>query len=202
MLAVIGFLLVVAFVVLIVMYAVTRKKNQNRSFKLFLAGWGCFILGMVLIFSSPNEPATTKQEASQPSTETKVAEASTDQAPATEKKTETVAEKAPAAETKKESTEPTEAEWQESYKEILLNETQSYIELSVRGTLSKDRFDSAVGVLEKYAPRVAPDQQEAFKNLADMVKANDLDSAKRQFKYLGGEDFEELNKNADAVSFN
>ncbi|WP_322924612.1 hypothetical protein [Paenibacillus campi] len=84
MLVVIGFLLVVAFVVLIVMYAATRKKNQNRSFKMFLAGWGCFILGMVLIFASPNEPEKAKQEAAQPSTETKVAETSTDQASATE----------------------------------------------------------------------------------------------------------------------
>lgn len=200
--AVIGFLFVVAFVVLIIMYAATRKKNQNRAFKMFLAGWGSFILGMVLIFSSPNEPATTKQEAAQPATETKVAEVSTDQAPATEAKTEVVAEKDPAAETKKESNEPTEAEWQESYRGILLNEAQSYIELSVRGTLTKDRFDSAVGVLEKYATRVAPDQQEAFKKLADTVKANDLDSAKKQYKVLGGEDFPELSKDAKPLSFN
>lgn len=94
----------------------------------------------------------------------------------------------------KKDDEPTEEEWQESYKKIALNEFQSYVELSVRGTLSDERHESAVKVLKKQAEKITGDSKEQFTKLAEAVEQDDMEAGKKVYLALGGEDFEELNQ--------
>ncbi|AJE54182.1 hypothetical protein [Paenibacillus polymyxa] len=97
-------------------------------------------------------------------------------------------------EKKSESTEPTQEEWQASYKQIVLNETSSYIELTVKGTLSVERHESALKVLNKYFEKVAPSEKDSALKLASAVKKDDLATAQKIYILMGGDDFPELHK--------
>ncbi|QDH23905.1 excalibur calcium-binding domain-containing protein [Saccharibacillus brassicae] len=88
--------------------------------------------------------------------------------------------------------EPTAAEWQANHKKIVMNETQSYIELSVRQTLSKDRYESAVDVVKTYADKIDDADKASFQKLAAAVEADDLEGAKKIYTSIGGEYFSEL----------
>lgn len=94
---------------------------------------------------------------------------------------------------KKESPkEPTAAEWQASHKKIILNEAQSYIELSVQQTLSKERYDSAVDVIQTYTDKIDDADKASFQKLSTAVEADELENAKKVYTSLGGEPFPEL----------
>ncbi len=100
-------------------------------------------------------------------------------------------------EKKEEAKEPTEEEWQKSYREIALGEAQAYIELTVKGTITPENHESRTGVLLQYSEKITGEDKEDFKKLAEAVKSDNLAEAKRLYTTLGGEDFEELNKDPD-----
>ncbi|MNW28849.1 hypothetical protein D3C74_56880 [compost metagenome] len=120
-----------------------------------------------------NTPAVT-QEASTPVTEPAVAEA-------------------------EKSKEPSEEEWQESYREIALSEASAYIELTVKGTITPENHESRTGVLVQYSEKITGEDQEQFKELANAVKSDNLQEAKRLYTLLGGKNFEELNEEPKAA---
>jgi hypothetical protein len=95
---------------------------------------------------------------------------------------------------KKDIAEPTDEEWQASYKDILLSEARTYIELTVKGTMSKERLESANGVLKQQAEKITGPDKEKFNELVTAVERENLKEAKRLYISLGGEDFEELKK--------
>lgn len=95
---------------------------------------------------------------------------------------------------KEEAKEPTEEEWQKSYREIALGEAQAYIELTVKGTITPENHESRTGVLLQYSKKITGEDKENFGKLAEAVKSDNLAEAKRLYTELGGEDFEELNK--------
>lgn len=95
---------------------------------------------------------------------------------------------------------PTEAEWQESYKQIVL-EAQTYIELCIKGTMSKERFESVIGVLNMYADQVPEKDKSDSKKLASVIAANELDKVKNMYTQLGREDFSELHESAKSIFF-
>jgi len=78
------------------------------------------------------------------------------------------------------SNEPTEEEWQTSYRKIALSEVDSYIELTEKnGTQVVDRLESYSGVIKQQAEKmtVATDK-EKFNQLADLVLADKLEEVK------------------------
>ncbi|MFS8215527.1 hypothetical protein [Paenibacillus polymyxa] len=130
-----------------------------------------------------------------------VSEAKTVQAPSPTEKVETAVsvpvpkkEAVSTTEEKAEKTEPTQEEWQASYKQILLNETSSYIELTVKGTLSFERHESAIKVLNKYSEKVAPSEKDNASKLAEAVEKDNLATAQKIYILMGGDDFPELHK--------
>lgn len=94
----------------------------------------------------------------------------------------------------KDITEPTDEEWQASYKDILLSEARTYIELTVKGTMSKERLESANGVLKQQVEKITGPDKEKFNELVKAVGKENLKEAKRLYISLGGEDFDELKK--------
>ncbi|GEM_PF-4121156 len=185
-----------AFIVFFVMSMFNfLRKNMSKLKRNGLIAIACFVISMIAVGVSGSVTVTPKEEAAPESkTATKTAAA-----PA--------AEPAPveAAKTKDSTTdkpvdkEPTAEEWEASYQQMVLNETQSYITSSVKKALSKDAYESRLGVIEKYSQKVGADKKEAFSRLAAAVKVNDLDKAKAIYKELGGEDFPELNQDAKPV---
>lgn len=95
---------------------------------------------------------------------------------------------------KKDIAEPTDEEWQASYKDILLSEARTYIELTVKGTISKERLESANGVLKQQVEKITGPDKEKFNELVTAVEKENLKEAKRLYISLGGEDFDELKK--------
>lgn len=94
----------------------------------------------------------------------------------------------------KNNAEPSDEEWQASYKDILLSEARTYIELTVKGTMSKERLESANGVLKQQAEKITGPDKEKFNELVKAVEKENLKEAKRLYISLGGEDFDELKK--------
>lgn len=94
----------------------------------------------------------------------------------------------------KDITKPTEEEWQANYKDILLSEARTYIELTVKGTMSQERLESAKGVLKQQIEKITGPDKEKFNELVKAVEKENLKDAKRLYISLGGKDFEELKK--------
>lgn len=96
----------------------------------------------------------------------------------------------------KETKEPTDEEWQESFKKIALSEAQAYIELTVKGTITPENHESRTNVLLSQAEKITGSDKESFQKLANAVKSDDLATSKQLYTTLGGEDFPELTKEA------
>jgi apolipoprotein N-acyltransferase len=172
-LIIIGFLGIIVFFVMWCI-ALLRKNGKAKTWL-----WSCIAALVVFIIGSVGTPAPK---------ETKT-EATTTQTTAPE-----VKESVPVVKEKTSEKEPSEAEWQASYKQIVLNETSSYIELTVKGTLSVDRHESAIKVLNKYSEKVAPSEKDNASKLAAAVEKDDLATTQKIYISMGGEDFPELHK--------
>ncbi|MEJ8306679.1 DUF3862 domain-containing protein [Saccharibacillus sacchari] len=177
------------------------RKNAKKLKRNGLIAIGCFVISMIAVSLSGSVTVTPKEEA----TAASKSAAETVATPAAEPATEPTAEEATTAEApaKEEAAanEPTQEEWEASYREIVLNETESYITSSAKKALSKDGYESALGVIEMYSARVGTEQLDGYSRLAAAVKANDLDETKAIYKELGGEDFPELSQDAEPVDF-
>ncbi|MEC0107286.1 Ltp family lipoprotein [Paenibacillus taichungensis] len=173
----IGFLLfIVAVVFLVVSIVQLIKRDKLKSRRNAIISVVGAILSIIIIISSsgaetPTETATAdaKEETTDTTTETKAAE---------------------------ETKEPTDEEWQASFKQIALNEAQSYIELTVRGTMTPESHESRTKVLLSQAEKITGPDKESFQQLAAAVQSDDLAASKELFTKLGGEDFPELTKEA------
>lgn len=83
---------------------------------------------------------------------------------------------------------------QENYKEAALGEAQAYIQLTVRGTITPEEHRSRTIDLSWEASKITGLERELFSQLAQAVKLNDINEAKRLYIALGGKDFEEIHK--------
>lgn len=76
------------------------------------------------------------------------------------------------------SNEPTEEEWQASFKESAIREAERYIELTEKsGELPVDRLESYSGVIKQQADKLTSDKDK-FLKLAELVKKNKLSDVK------------------------
>lgn len=82
--------------------------------------------------------------------------------------------------------EPTEEEWQASFKQIALNEVSAYLELSAIQTLSDERLNYAVQTLRTQVANINGSDKTDFEALANFVELNNYESAKEQYLLLGG----------------
>ncbi|ATP40124.1 hypothetical protein CSE16_08705 [Solibacillus sp. R5-41] len=78
------------------------------------------------------------------------------------------------------SNDPTEEEWQASYRKIALSEADRYIELTEKnGTQEADRLESYSGVIKQQAEKMTDaTDKEKFIQLADIVLSDKLEEAK------------------------
>lgn len=78
------------------------------------------------------------------------------------------------------SNDPTEEEWQASYRKIALSEADRYIELTEKnGTQEADRLESYSGVIKQQAEKMTDaTDKEKFIQLADKVLSDKLEEAK------------------------
>jgi len=78
------------------------------------------------------------------------------------------------------SNEPTEEEWQASYRKIALSEADRYIELTEKnGTQEADRLESYSGVIKQQAEKMTDaTDKEKFSQLADLVLSDKLEEVK------------------------
>ncbi|AWB43116.1 hypothetical protein DCC85_01955 [Paenibacillus sp. CAA11] len=95
---------------------------------------------------------------------------------------------------KKEVVEPVKEESQKIYKEVALGEAKTYIQLTVRGTIIPEYIQPRFNALSKHVDKITDEERGLFSQLAEAVKSDNLGEAKRLYITLGGEDFEELNK--------
>lgn len=84
-------------------------------------------------------------------------------------------------------TEPSEQQWQESYKQIALNEARTYLELTAAQTLSNERLSYAVRTLKTQATNIIGDEKTKFEELAAHIELNDFEPAKELYISLGGD---------------
>ncbi|MDH6674664.1 hypothetical protein M2277_005361 [Paenibacillus sp. LBL] len=179
--SIIGFL---SFVVFLIMSIVSLFKKNGKEKRNLLISVTCFVVFLIGAFntdmgtSPTNKPVTASEDSTDPSKT-----AGND-----EQK-----ENSESSENEK-SNEPTEEEWQESYRKIMMNEARTYIQLTVRGTISKDRYNSSVGVLNQQLNKLKGDDKAKYDELVKAVEKDDLKTAKDKYTALGGEDFEDLHK--------
>lgn len=175
-----------AAVIFAVMGIVTKFKKKaalpKRYFLIALIGLFLFIIGAVNV-GSDNVSTEVAKESAPP-----VSAAPTVQPTASPSPT-------PPPATEKPKAEPSDEEWQKSYKKIALGEAASYIQTKVKGTLTNDLIKSRSGVIKQQANKLTSDK-EKFEDLAAAVSADDTESVKKIYTELGGEDFPELHKEA------
>jgi hypothetical protein len=83
--------------------------------------------------------------------------------------------------------EPTQEEWQASYKKIALNEAASFIELIDNGSLTADRHESMIKVTTRQAEKIKGIEKVTFENLADAVANRNSKAVRTLYTQLGGE---------------
>jgi hypothetical protein len=84
--------------------------------------------------------------------------------------------------------EPAEDEWQASYREIVMSETNRYIELVMEKTLTPEIYQSIVGVLNQHLEKIEGDDKESYAKLVALIERSDFEGAKELYLELGGED--------------
>ncbi|CAH1209610.1 hypothetical protein PAECIP111893_03074 [Paenibacillus plantiphilus] len=82
--------------------------------------------------------------------------------------------------------EPTEAEWQASYREILLKEASRYLELTHKKTITAASKAASVKVLKKYTEKLTGEDEEKFEKLTSLIQKDNFDKAKQLYLSLGG----------------
>lgn len=167
------FLVAIVFLVLSIVSLIRRNKPKSKR-NAQIAVVGAVLSIILIIVGGGEEPKETAP------------------AVAANETTDTTPESKASEETK----EPTDEEWQASYKQIALSEAQAYIELTVKGTITPDSHESRAKVLLSQAEKITGSDKESFQKLADAVQSDDLASSKALYTKLGGEDFPELTKEA------
>lgn len=172
----IGVLLIFVAIVFLVLSIVSliRRNKQKSKRNAQIAVIGAVLSIILIIVGSGEEPkeaapVVTANETTDATTEAKVAE---------------------------ETKEPTDEEWQASYKQIALSEAQAYIELTVKGTITPESHESRTKVLLSQAEKITGSDKESFQKLAYAVQSDDLAASKDLYTKLGGDDFPELTKQA------
>ena len=84
--------------------------------------------------------------------------------------------------------EPTEEEWQASYKKIALGEASAFLELTLKNTITPERIESAVKVLRSQAEKITGDDKKKYQDLADLIEAKDFEKTKELYLSLGGDE--------------
>lgn len=167
------FLVAIVFLLLSIVSLIRRNKPKSkRNAQIAVVG---AVLSIILISVGGGEE--TKE---------------TEPVVAANETTDTTTEAKDSEETK----EPTDEEWQASYKQIALSEAQAYIELTVKGTITPENHESRTKVLLSQAEKITGSDKESFQNLAAAVQSDDLKASKELYTKLGGEDFPELTKEA------
>lgn len=195
----IGLISFVAFVVLLIMGLVAVFKKTGKAKKFLFPALACFVITIIAAAADPSDTDVAEQKNNSAKTETAVKAENTDSKPATVEQA-----KEPAKSEEKKTEEKvngnglTEKQQQDLYHNSIINETASYIQLKVKGTLSKDRYESAKKLINNFLSNYNGTDKAKLQALADAVNADDLKAAQKQYIALGGEDFEELHKEAAA----
>ncbi|CAJ1003857.1 hypothetical protein [Brevibacillus aydinogluensis] len=95
--------------------------------------------------------------------------------------------------------EPTEEEWQASYRQIALSEARTVLELTQKKTISDERIESAVKVIRSQAEKIKGEDQQKFIDLASFVESKDLEKTKELYLSLGGTPIETTQETQDAA---
>ena len=188
----IGLLSFVAWVVLLIMGLIAVFKKTGKAKKYLFPALACFVITMIAVAADPSNTKEAADEKKETVTETE---------PATKKEEDS---KPTSVNESKQETEPekekvnanglTDQQQQELYRNSIISESSTYIQLKVRGTLSDERYESATKLMNKFLADYTGADKDKLKVLVDAVNANDLKAAKKQYIALDGEDFDELHK--------